>query len=162
MSDPAGIMNTPLRARGGVHRGVIGVHRGTPDDEERQRLAGRFGATVTAELRRRNWRVGDLAQAAGIHRNTVSALVHGRRRPTTNMTWRLAKAFRSDELGRVELDVRLRVLAGDSLVRQSRRLQLRRERLAAEVLARGGPAVHVELGQDFDAYLDAVLNEVPA
>lgn len=154
-------MTTPPRARGGVHKEVISVHRGTPDPDERQQLAARFGATIVAERRRLDWTQQQLADHAGVHRNTVYGLESGRRRPTTGMTWRLAKALRVDELDRVALDVRLRVLAGDSLVRISQRTRLRRERLAAEVLAQGGPALPPDAGVDFDAYLSTLLG-VPA
>lgn len=133
------------------------MHRGTPDFDERQRLAAGIGATIVAERTRLDLTQEGLAERAGTHRNTVQALETGRRRPTTGMTWRLAKALRTGELDRVELDVRLRVLAGDSLVRMSHRTQLRRERLAAEVLARGGPALPADAGQDFDAYLSTLL-----
>jgi transcriptional regulator with XRE-family HTH domain len=152
-----GIMCPPARARGGVHGEVICVHRGTPTPEERQRLAATFGATLVAERGRRDWSQDDLAERVGCHRNTISLLERGERRPSTGMTWRLAKALRDDPIARVELDIRLRVLGGGSLVHYSRREHRRRERLAAQILARGGPAVPLVDGQDFDAYVSAIL-----
>ena len=133
------------------------MHRGTPESEERQQLASTFGATLVAERAQREWSQDDLAERVGCHRNTVSLLERGERRPSTGMTWRLAKALRADPVERVELDIRLRVLGGGSLTHYSHREHRRRERMAAEILARGGPAVPAVDGEDFDAYVAAIL-----
>lgn len=134
------------------------MHRGTPEFDEQQRLAAGFGATIRAERNRLGGMTqAELAERAHVCRNTVQALENGKRRPTENMTWKLAKALRTAELDRVALDVRLQVLAGDSLVRLSKRTKLRRERLAAEIIAEGGPALPHDAGEAFDAYLATLL-----
>ena len=81
-----------------------------------------------------------LAEAAGLHRNTVDLLENGRRRPSTVTVWKLARALRPAGTLRdkVAVDQRLREAAGESLVHSATRPHVARERVRAELLAEAG------------------------
>jgi transcriptional regulator with XRE-family HTH domain len=113
--------------------------RGLVLDEERARLARSFGTVLVAERGAARLTQSKLAELAGLAACTVARLENGRQRPTIGSTWRLARALRPDGSYRtqVALDLRFQHAAGASLRCYSRRPNLRRQRVAAELLAAG-------------------------
>lgn len=137
------------------------MHRGTPTAAERDQLRSGFGRRLAVERRAAGFTQQQLAAAAGLHRNTITALETGRRRPTTFTTWALAKALREGERARVKLDVVFQTLAGPHLVLLSHRTRVRRERLALEHLAVAGCTLTVDDGEPIDVVIANLLG-VPA
>lgn len=129
--------------------------RGVVTGTERVRLAAGFGAVLRAERLAAGLTQAALAARAGLARSTAERLERGAQRPSTGSTWRLARALRSDERARVALDLRLREAAGPSLREFSARARLRRDRIAAELLAEHIMPVAVE--DDFGALVAAML-----
>jgi transcriptional regulator with XRE-family HTH domain len=151
-------MTLPSHARGAPTAGSPAAdRRGAVAGVERARLARTFGAVLAAERIAALLTQVQLSDAAGLAECTVSRLENGRQRPTISVTWRLAKALRphADLRARVALDLRLQLAAGDSLRSYSRRPNVRRERVMAELLAT--EPVPVVEGDDYTGYLTALV-----
>ncbi|ROP37444.1 helix-turn-helix transcriptional regulator [Saccharothrix texasensis] len=150
----------PPRARSGsTDEPSRSQHRGRAHGTERAELAVRFGGVLRAERAAWGWSQVRLAEAAGVTRESVYRLEGGRQRPSTTMTFALAKALRpgADLRAVVELEARLRIAAGDSLREFSQRTRRRRERLLAEALA--GDEVPVNAADPFAGLLMSYLAE---
>lgn len=148
----------PPRARSrSADQSVGSRHRGRAYGTERAELAARFGSVLRTERAARGWSQAQLAEATDITRESVYRLEGGRQRPSTSMTFALAKALRpgADLRAVVELEARLRIAAGDSLREFSTRTRRRRERLLAEALA--GDQVPVGRADPFESVLMSFL-----
>lgn len=126
-----------MRTRDGAPSTASKAHPGTVVGAECERLAAGFGAVLKAERAARGWSRAELAASAGVAVLTVARLERGQRRPSTSMTWRLARALRDRSALReqVALDARLQATAGTSLRQFNTRTHARRARVAAELAA---------------------------
>ncbi|WNV83713.1 helix-turn-helix transcriptional regulator [Umezawaea sp. Da 62-37] len=132
------------RARGNASpRAKTADRRGLVIGAERDALRASFGALLRQERRAAGLSQAQLAERAGSTSFGISRLENGHVRPSTSMTWRLARALRGHlgEREAVALDLRLKLAAGSSLRCFSERTHRRRERIAAEVLAGVEPSL---------------------
>ncbi|MFD9703849.1 helix-turn-helix transcriptional regulator [Lentzea sp. NPDC059081] len=130
-------INPPRSHAGSTADGPGSRHRGRAYGDERARLEATFGAVLCVERAAKRWTQVRLAEAARITAASVYRLEKGRQRPSTSMTWKLARALREgcDLRTIVALDMRFRLAAGESLREFSTTPMRRRDRLAADLRA---------------------------
>lgn len=133
------------------------AHAGTPDPDERDRLAATVGALLRRERTRRGLTVRQLAERAGCAASTIHRLERGARRPRPSLLDVLAVALHPGHPDQArQLARELERAAGTSLVVDtpaSLRQRARRTRKAERAAARrweqqlAGPPVPADLDE---------------